>query len=720
MEKCKEINLKKQFILQGLDCAGCAAKIERKVNSLDNVKAVLNFGTSTLTVEISNQNLIDTIDEKVNQIVKSIEPDVIVGLKDKNNIECNHNVKHDHNHSHHNNDEGVNKKEILFIILGCIIFSIAYFAKINFKIKIPMYLISYIFIGGDIALRAIKNIFKGEIFDENFLMFIATIGAFSIGEYPESIFVMLFYKIGEAFQDKAVDNSRKSIKSLMSIKPEIARIKLNDDFKIVDPSEVKINDIIVVKPGEKIPLDGVVLDGKSMIDTSNLTGESIPKIANVNDEVLSGCINLNSVLTLKVNKTFSNSAVSKILDLVENAGAKKAPTEKFITKFARYYTPVVVFCAIALAVIPTLVMGGMYFNVWLKRALIFLVVSCPCALVISVPLGFFAGIGNASKNGILIKGGNYLEALNNIDTMVFDKTGTLTKGIFEVSKINNEDICSKEDLIKYASYAEFFSNHPIANSIRKYYGQDINKNLIKDYKEISGRGISAKINEQDILVGNYKLMQENNISFKKSSDLGTIVYIALNEKYLGYIVISDKIKEDSIGTISKLKKLGIKNTIMLTGDEKLIADKIGHELNIDKIYSELLPKDKVDIFEKQYENKKSKKKIVFVGDGVNDAPVLTRADVGIAMGALGSDAAIEAADVILMTDEPSKLVDCIKISKYTQKIVKQNIIFALSIKFLILILGVFGFANMWEAVFADVGVALIAILNSMRILKYKC
>lgn len=748
MQDNNNSNTSKQLILQGLDCAGCAAKIEKRINSLKEVdEAILNFSTSTLTIKFTEENNWVCIEEKVKDIVNSLEPDVVVkeklagrelafhrehGKCHKSGCECHCTHKHHvvgehtenchykfHSHNHERVEGKANKTELIKILIGIIIFLVAYFGKFSKRVEIIMYLLSYIFIGADIALRALRNIFKGEVFDENFLMFIATVGAFSIGEFPEAVFVMLFYKVGEAFQDKAVNNSRKSIASLMDIRPEMARLKIGEEFKEVFPEEVNVDDIILVKPGEKIPLDGIIIEGESMVNTSDLTGESLPKKVVKGEQVLSGFINGNGVLTLKVSKNFSESAVSKILDLVENAGAKKAPTEQFITKFARYYTPIVVFSALALAFLPPLFIPGAKFVDWLKRSLIFLVVSCPCALVISVPLGFFAGIGNASKKGILIKGGNYLEALNNVDTIVFDKTGTLTEGTFAVTNIKTNGHISTEELLEFASYAEIYSNHPIANSIRSYYGKEIDKTLIKDYEEIAGKGVKAKVKGQEVLAGNYKLMKFYDINFNVAKEVGTVVYIAVSGEFLGYIVISDKIKKDSVSTITQLKNIGIKNIIMLTGDNKTVAENISNQLGVDKVYSELLPKDKVEIFENHQENLLKGKKSVFVGDGVNDAPVLTRADVGIAMGALGADAAIEAADIVLMTDEPSKVVTAINISRFTRKIVTQNIVFALGVKLLVLSLGAFGLANMWQAVFADVGVAVIAIFNSMRILKYK-
>lgn len=590
---------------------------------------------------------------------------------------------------------------------------------INFPnewINKSLYIIAYLIVGFEVVLEAVENIFKGKVFDENFLMTIATIGAFAIGEFPEAVAVMLFYQVGELFQSYAVDKSRKSIASLMEIRPDYANVKRNNEISKINPEEVKIGETIIVKPGEKIPLDGKIIKGNSMLDTSALTGESLPREVKENDEVLSGCINQNGLLEIEVTKEFGESTVSKILDLVENASSKKSKSENFITKFAKYYTPAVVIIAVFLAVIPTLVIEGAEFTDWLYRALTFLVVSCPCALVISIPLGFFGGIGGASKKGILVKGSNYLEALSNSEIVVFDKTGTLTKGVFEVQKIEPVGI-SKEELIKYAAYAESYSNHPISVSIQKAYGEEINTNLISKTEELSGLGVVAKIEDKEVLAGNEKLMQEKNVKYTKCNEVGTIVYIAINNELAGYIVISDEIKEDSKKAIDDLKKNNIKQTVMLTGDRKDVGESVAKELGIDKVYTELLPDGKVEKVEQLLKEKTEKGKLVFVGDGINDAPVLALADIGIAMGGLGADSAIEAADIVIMTDEPSKINTAINISKKTMRIVKQNIIFAIGIKIAVLILSAFGLSTMWEAVFADVGVSVIAIINSLRALK---
>lgn len=606
------------------------------------------------------------------------------------------------------------KKEIIKILTSFVLFLVALLMPIdNQIIKIAIYVIAYLVVGFEVLKEAIENIFKGEVFDENFLMAIATIGAFAIGEYPEAVTVMLLYQVGETFQDYAVDNSKKSIENLMNIRPDFANVlRENAEIK-VNPEEVKVGEIIIVKPGEKIPLDGKIIDGESMLDTTALTGESVPRKANTGDNVFSGCINQTGLLKIQVTKKFGESTVSKILNLVENAEDKKSKSENFITKFAKYYTPVVVILAVIIAIVPPIIIKEANFTEWLYRALSFLVVSCPCALVISIPLSFFAGIGGASKIGVLIKGGNYLEALANVNTVVFDKTGTLTKGVFEVQKVE-EVGAPKQDIIKYSAYAENYSNHPIAVSIKKVYNEKIDEKLISDINEISGKGISVKIENKQVLVGNEKLMQENNIEYTKCNEIGTVVYVSIENKYSGYILISDEIKEDSFKAIKELKD-NKKQTIMLTGDKKEVGEDVAKKLGIDKVYTELLPDGKVKKVEELIKQKNGT--LAFVGDGINDAPVLALSDIGIAMGGLGSDAAIEAADIVIMTDEPSKVNKAIKISKKTMRIVKQNIIFAISIKALVLILSAVGITTMWEAVFADVGVSVIAVLNAIRILK---
>ncbi len=617
---------------------------------------------------------------------------------------CEHELNHEEE-----NENGI----VIRITIATLIFIAAILLHPTGLSRFFIYMSAYLIVGVDIVLRAIKNIFKGEIFDENFLMAIATVGAICIGEYPEAVMVMLLYQIGEKLQDNAVEKSKQSISSLMNIRPDYANVEINGELIKKNPENVKIGDIIKVKAGEKIPLDGKIIDGEASIDTSALTGESVPRTVKIGDKAVSGCINTNGVLTIKVEKEFGQSTVSKILELVEHASSKKAKAENFITKFARYYTPIVVFGAIALTAIPPLLFDAQ-FSIWFQRALTFLVISCPCALVISVPLGFFAGIGGASKSGILIKGACYIEALSRPYAVVFDKTGTLTKGTFKVTKIQPVEKISADELLKYAAYAENYSTHPIATSLKKTYGRNIDTSLIGNVEEISGNGIKAQIDNSEILVGNNKLMTKFGINYISQQNAGTVIYVAKNNEFVGSITISDELKTDSKATIKNLNKKQIK-TVMLTGDNSIPAEYIAKELDIPKVYSELLPAQKVEKLEELISTQKGS--VIFVGDGINDAPVLTRADVGIAMGGLGSDAAIEAADVVIMNDNPSKVVSAIKIAQKTMQIVKENIIFALGIKILFLILGAFGVITMWGAVFADVGVTLIAVLNSLRALK---
>ncbi len=612
-----------------------------------------------------------------------------------------------------------NNIRIAKIICGGLFFAAGLILNIqNPLMNLIIYLIGYLIIGGDVVLNAIKNILRGNVFDENFLMSIATVGAFIIGEYPEAVAVMLFYQVGEFFQDYAVNKSRKSIASLMDIRPDFANIKRDDKIIKVDPDEVNVGDIIIIKPGERIPLDGKVIAGSGVIDTSALTGESIPRDVSIGSDVLSGCINVNGLLTVEVLKGYGESTVSKILDLVENASSRKSNSENFITKFAKYYTPGVVIVAALLAVVPPLLISDATFSDWVYRALTFLVISCPCALVISIPLGFFGGIGGASKLGILVKGSNYLEALSQVETVVFDKTGTLTKGVFSVIAIQPINV-SQDELLEVAALAESFSSHPISVSLTKAYGKEIDTTRIGSVEEIAGHGISAIVDGRLIYAGNTKLMQKMNIAFSDKVSLGTVIHVAIDNIYAGHIVISDIVKDDASAAIQKLKQAGIGKTVMLTGDAKIVGEAIAQGLGLDEVHTELLPVDKVTWIEKLLGEKTRNGKLIFVGDGINDAPVLARADIGVAMGGLGSDAAIEAADVVIMTDEPSKLATAIRISKKTLTIVKQNIWFAFIVKLLVLILGAGGIATMWEAVFADVGVSVLAILNAMRMLKNK-
>ena len=608
------------------------------------------------------------------------------------------------------------KKKEVIIIISAVLFAIALFVKMNQTLQLILMLVAYILLGKDTVLKAVKNVEKGDFFDENFLMTIATLGAIIIGEYPEAVAVMLFYEIGELFQSYAINKSRKSIADMMDIKPEYANVIRDNKSQKVDPDEVQIGETIEIKPGERVPLDAIILKGETTLDTSALTGESVPVEVREGATILSGCININALILAKVTKEYFDSTVNKVLDLVENAASKKSTSERLITRFAKIYTPIVIGLAVLLAIFPPIISGEYNFRVWIFRALSFLVVSCPCAFVISIPLSFFSGIGAASRAGVLIKGGNYLEALSKVDTVVLDKTGTLTKGVFNVQKVIVIDKSIKEDeFISLVAMAESGSNHPISKSIQKYYNKEIDTNSINSIKEISGKGIEAVINNKKILVGNEKLIDVPNDIIV--NDIGTILYVEIENKFAGYIVISDEIKKDAKKAIKGLKDIGIKKSIMLTGDVEKVAKKVGEELGLDEIYSNLLPQDKVSKFEEIIKNKNSKGNVVFVGDGINDAPVLARADVGIAMGAMGSDAAIEAADVVIMTDEPSKIVTAIKSSKKTMKIAMQNIILAFGVKAIALILSALGIADMWMAVFADTGVTILAVLNSFRALK---
>ena len=702
--------MKKELMLNGLTCAHCASVIDEKVKHIDGVKnSNLNFTNKKLSVEIDCDN-----EEKIIKNIIDIINDTEPGLDIQ--IEGQREIKEDKTQKSIKNNEKLN---LLKIIAGAIVFIFAFYQEIagrENKYSLLIFLVAYLLVGSDVLYKALRNITKGRIFDENFLMSVATIGAIAIGEPSEAVGVMLFYKIGEYLQELAVGKSRKSISELMQIRPDMANLKLGNTIKVVNPEDVNIGDYIIVKPGEKVPLDGVVIEGSSMMDTSALTGESVLRTVKKGDNLLSGFINKNALLTVQVTKDFSESTASKILDMVENASSKKSKTENFISVFSRYYTPIVVGLALLIAILPPIFMQGATFSEWIHRGLIFLVVSCPCALVLSIPLSYFSGIGVASKQGVLIKGSNYLEALRYVDTVVFDKTGTLTEGVFDVVKVKPVNI-SEDELIKFASIAEVNSNHPIAKSILNYYNKEINLNNIEEYEEIASHGIRVKYENNIILAGNEKLMASNNIKIEKSTDVGTVVYIAINNEFKGYIVIADKIKTDSEEAIRLIKEQGIKETVMLTGDNKEVANFVAKKLKLDKVFSNLLPNEKVEKIEELYKNRIEKEKIAFVGDGINDAPVLARVDVGIAMGGLGSDAAIEAADVVIMTDEPSKIAQGIKISKKTYKIVWQNIIFALGIKIIVMVLGATGIASMWDAVFADVGVALIAVLNAMRIMK---
>ena len=701
MEKVKQ-----EYMLNGLDCGNCAQKIEHEIAGMKGIEACsVNFATSTLTVKV-DQNSVEDIPSKIKKKVTEIEPHVNVTLKEGTKQAPSE-------------GDGRFKKTVARLVAGTVLGAAGFLLPGGSAAEWLLFFLAYLIIGGDVVLRAVKNIFRGRVFDEHFLMTIATLGAFIIQQYPEGVAVMLFYQIGELFQGAAVSRSRKSISDLMDIRPDYANLQTEGGTVKVSPDEVKAGDVIIVKPGEKVPLDGKVRAGKSLVDTSALTGESVPREAAPGAEVLSGFVNKNGVLEVEVDKEYSESTVSKILDLVQNASSRKAKTENFITKFAKYYTPFVVIVALLLAFVPPLIISDAMLSDWVYRALVFLVISCPCALVVSIPLGFFGGIGAASKAGILVKGGNYLEALNDVKYAVFDKTGTLTKGEFAVVKLSPAGRVKEDELLEYAALAEHFSGHPIAESIREAYGKEVQADRIKDYSETAGFGVRAVVDGAVMLAGNAKLMKKAGIQYQEEREIGTVVYVAAGDTFIGSIVIADEIKEDAKRAISALKKAGIKKTVMLTGDAKETGEAVGSELSIDEVHAELLPQHKVDRIEAFDKQKLPKEKLLFAGDGINDTPVLARADIGVAMGGLGSDAAVEAADIVIMTDQPSKIAEAINIAKRTRAIVWQNIIFALGVKSVFLILGAFGIATMWEAVFSDVGVTLLAVLNAMRVLKVK-
>ena len=729
-----------KLTLSGLDCANCANKIEDRVNRLELVEeANLNFSTSQLTVLIKESALKTDVITEIKRIVKQLEPHVVVeervstqvvhkssccGGSCSSHTESHHGqAGHSHEHSHKTLDNESSSKVFSFIkenawlLLGVIIFLAIHTFKPVGILEVVLYGVSYLLIGGKVLLTAFRNITRGEIFDENFLMMVATVGAFAIGEYPEAIAVMLFYEIGELFQSYAVNRSRKSISSLLDIRADHANLVTESGTKEVAPEAVSIGDLIVIKPGERVPLDGEIIEGECYLDTSALTGESIPRLISVGEEILAGCINTNALVKVRVTKVAGESTVARILELVENASSKKAQTEKFITKFARVYTPIVVLLAVLIAIIPPFVFQ-VNFSTWLYRALSFLVVSCPCALVVSIPLGFFAGLGGASKQGVLVKGGNYLEALNHVETVVFDKTGTLTKGVFKVSQIKPVNM-NEAEFIELAAYAESQSTHPIAKSIVDAYTQVIDTTVLSQYVEIAGHGIKVFVGDKEVLIGNVKLMQRANLNVAEVDAIGTIIHMVVNQQYVGYMVIADEIKENSKAAIAKLKQHGVSKVVMLTGDHEGVAKKVAAELGVDEVYAGLLPHQKVEHVEEILAHKTKDKNVVFVGDGMNDAPVLARADIGVAMGGIGSDAAIEAADVVLMEDDPMALVKAINKAKQTSTILYQNIIFALGVKILVMILVACGLATMWAAVFADVGVTILAVMNSTRALKSK-
>nr|WP_321293003.1 heavy metal translocating P-type ATPase [uncultured Trichococcus sp.] len=748
-EKVKQV----EWYLDELDCANCASKVETGIAKIEGIlESNVNFMTKTLRIEIEEDQENDIL-PKVKQKLSVLEPDIHPTLKksgapigtnglpivavrsaeatsaeklhdphDHHGHEANaaeghtHEHSHGHSHAHGEGDKDEIRKAVIRLVVGFGILLAAIFAPVNATVSLALYVTAYLVAGYDIVWSALLNIKNGQLFDENFLMTIATLSAFYIQEYPEAVAVMLFYQLGELFQDIAVDKSRRSIAELMDIRPDYANVKTTAGIEKVAPETVKIGDIILIRPGEKVPLDGKVVSGTSAVDTSALTGESVPRGVKVGDSILSGFINKNGVIEVAVEKPFAESTVVKILDLVQNASSRKAPTENFITKFARYYTPVVVIAAVLLAVLPPLLFPGESFNEWLYRASIFLVISCPCALVVSIPVGFFGGIGSASRKGILVKGSNFLEGLNDVKTVVMDKTGTLTEGKFAVTRIETAGELTEERLLELAAYAELHSSHPIADSIKEAYGKTIAEDRIATTNDIPGQGLQVFVDGQEILAGNAKLMEKFEIAHTSDPETGTVVHIAVDKQYAGYILIADAIKADAQATIAGLKARGIR-TIMLTGDSRAVGEAVAKEIGIDEVHAELLPQDKVTKLEEVLASKRKGEKVIFVGDGINDTPVLARSDIGIAMGGLGSDAAIEAADIVIMDDQPSKILTAITVAEETRKIVWQNIIFAMAVKGLFLILGAFGVATMWEAVFADVGVTVLAVLNSIRILK---
>ncbi|AFL96047.1 cadmium-translocating P-type ATPase [Thermococcus cleftensis] len=693
----------KKLKLEGLDCASCAYEIEEALKKEGFEFALVNFATKEAVIE---GNV-----EKAKEIIRKVEPDVEVIEEDEHG--------HSHHGHHHEHGEEDPKKALYFIIPSLMLFGIGvvlrYYYGMDNAFVFGVFVASYLLVGWKVLRSAIINSLHGNVFDENFLIAVATLGAFAIREYPEGVAVMLFYVVGEFFQDLAVDRSRRSIKALLALKAEHANLLRNGEVVRVKPEELKVGDTILVKPGEKVPVDGVVIEGESTVDTSALTGESVPRTVREGEEILSGMVNLSGVLKVRVTKELNESTISRILELVENASARKARTEKFITRFARYYTPAVVGIAALIATVPPLITGDP-FSTWVYRALILLVISCPCALVLSIPLGYFGGIGKAAREGILVKGSNYLDALKDASIVAFDKTGTLTKDVFKVTKVETRNGFSEEEIIRFAALAEAHSNHPIAKAIREAYGKEINEAEIVEYEEIAGHGVRARIDGIEVLVGNDRLLHRFNIEHDTCRVRGTVAHVVIDGKYAGYIIISDEIKDDAPKAVKELKRLGVKKVVMVTGDSREVAEEIAKQLGLDSFYAELLPEEKVRVIE-ELEKEKGDGKVVFVGDGINDAPVLARADVGVAMGALGSDAAIETADIVIMDDKPSKLPRGIRIARKTQRIVWQNIVFALGVKLAFIGLGILGEATMWEAVFADVGVALIAVFNAMRILR---
>ena len=700
------MTIKRNYEVKGISCVNCAGKIEAGIKELDGVNdASINFPLSKLSIEISDTSALTQIENRIQEVLDGIEADSKLVIKDDDQVD-------------HDDNYGMSKMTLFIYIVAAVSYFAGFFLVKDSAIKLILFVLTYIVFGHKVLIKSVKNISKGNVFDENFLMSIASIGAFIIGEYPEAAAVMMFYQIGELFQNYAVDHSKRAIKSLIAIKPDYANIKTPEGYEKVNPSNVKIGDLIVIRPGERVPLDGIVVEGSSALDTSALTGESLPREVGTGGEILSGSINLSGVLMVQVTKLFESSTVNRILSMVEDASQKKAVTERFITRFAAVYTPAVVGLAALLAVVPPLFFNG-EFSQWIYRALVFLVVSCPCALVISIPLGFFGGIGAASKRGILVKGGNYLEALAKVNTMVFDKTGTLTSGTFEVTEINNKNGFTKDQVLYYAAHAEAFSTHPLATSVLRKYGDKPDKNLVTEYVEHAGMGISAKVSEKAVLLGNRTLFSKHNIEIKEAKSSGTLIYLAIDGLFAGSVALEDTVKEDGAKAIKELRSLGISDIVMLTGDRKDAADVTAEKLGINTVFSELLPHEKVDALEKIISEHKNSGKIAFVGDGINDSPVIARADIGIAMGGTGSDAAIEAADIVMMTDEPGKIPEAVRIARKTKTVVYQNIALAMIVKVIVLALGAGGVASLWEAVFADVGVALLAILNAMRLTRLK-
>lgn len=700
------MTIKRNYEVKGISCVNCAGKIEAGIKELDGVNdASINFPLSKLSIEISDTSALTQIENRIQEVLDGIEADSKLVIKDDDQVD-------------HDDNYGMSKMTLFIYIVAAVSYFAGFFLVKDSAIKLILFVLTYIVFGHKVLIKSVKNISKGNVFDENFLMSIASIGAFIIGEYPEAAAVMMFYQIGELFQNYAVDHSKRAIKSLIAIKPDYANIKTPEGYEKVNPSNVKIGDLIVIRPGERVPLDGIVVEGSSALDTSALTGESLPREVGTGGEILSGSINLSGVLMVQVTKLFESSTVNRILSMVEDASQKKAVTERFITRFAAVYTPAVVGLAALLAVVPPLFFNG-EFSQWIYRALVFLVVSCPCALVISIPLGFFGGIGAASKRGILVKGGNYLEALAKVNTMVFDKTGTLTSGTFEVTEINNKNGFTKDQVLYYAAHAEAFSTHPLATSVLRKYGDKPDKNLVTEYVEHAGMGISAKVSEKAVLLGNRTLFSKHNIEIKDAKSSGTLIYLAIDGLFAGSVALEDTVKEDGAKAIKELRSLGISDIVMLTGDRKDAADVTAEKLGINTVFSELLPHEKVDALEKIISEHKNSGKIAFVGDGINDSPVIARADIGIAMGGTGSDAAIEAADIVMMTDEPGKIPEAVRIARKTKAVVYQNIALAMIVKVIVLALGAGGVASLWEAVFADVGVALLAILNAMRLTRLK-